>query len=598
MYSIRQALNKTDIPLHREELPRMDSTDTQVMQATLTFRDSCATPVTVPLSRDLLILGSGPQADVLIEESSVSPCHCVLFRIRGEWKLLDLYSRQGTRVNGQLLTDHTLRDGDEIKVGRVSVTFETESSDSPTESGSVQLISAGGEHFHLESGALLIGSWEGCEIRVEGIDKIHAVMVNLGTRALVRAVGETSTVTVNGDRYHECALQDEDELQFGEERLTVRSPHLPRRIDPASQQEHSKRRDNSAPGIVAEERHQITKLLKSAGQMSCEIKQIHDESNRQVQSLAGVIKSVQEVIEHMGESAAGRREEDASRFELLQSDLVRHEQLIKELTHRLTCIAQTVEAAIDMARSTMEKLDGGREWISSEFERWEQQLFKDIRKDIDQLRRQIAEQPVHSSLTKSMDELRNQVEELTSRFADFRSEFSQQLDEATQKLAHTDRSRSKELKTQRSILARQEEELAEERRAVETTRQVLESGQENISTELERQARAMAVKKNTSNTMMALTEGELRDRERRLQDHHRRLKALKNEVEIREARIRDQATQLIRLCQKISRLGDSAEGETAILELIALARRISDTIDQSRQTNFSMQPRITANSPL
>jgi len=192
------------------------------------------------------------------------------------------------------------------------------------------------------------------------------------------------------------------------------------------------------------------------------------------------------------------------------------------------------------------------------------------------------------------DALRGQTEAMKSHFAGFHAEFSQRLGDALQRLALADESRSKELKEQRSRLARQEEKLAQERRELEATRQKLESGQEKIQIELaatraeldqratvlDRQARAIAEGENALNAMKATMEGEHHQRERSLQNERRRLSVLKNELEIREARARDQASQLIRLCQRIARLGDSVEGSGATSELVALAKRISSTIDK------------------
>ena len=55
--------------------------------------------------------GRGTTNDVQLADPHASKQHFVLRRIRGRWRLVDLESKDGTRVNGQVCNAHWLEDG-------------------------------------------------------------------------------------------------------------------------------------------------------------------------------------------------------------------------------------------------------------------------------------------------------------------------------------------------------------------------------------------------------------------------------------------------------------------------------------------------------
>lgn len=74
---------------------------------------------TYPL-RDPLLIGRAPSSDIALEDDWVSAQHVRLERRHGTWRAEDLGSTNGTRLNGQALTDAvTIRPGDELDLGRV-----------------------------------------------------------------------------------------------------------------------------------------------------------------------------------------------------------------------------------------------------------------------------------------------------------------------------------------------------------------------------------------------------------------------------------------------------------------------------------------------
>lgn len=75
------------------------------------------------LSRNETTLGRGEQADVVLNDKSVSREHAVIRRCKEGYLLLDCESRNGTRVNGVTIIRRHLRDGDRLMIGDVQLLF-------------------------------------------------------------------------------------------------------------------------------------------------------------------------------------------------------------------------------------------------------------------------------------------------------------------------------------------------------------------------------------------------------------------------------------------------------------------------------------------
>ncbi|MCC7335121.1 MAG: SpoIIE family protein phosphatase [Pirellulaceae bacterium] len=73
------------------------------------------------------VLGRHPDCHVIIEVGAVSRQHAKIHRVDDEFELEDLGSRNGTFLNGQLITAHTkLHDGDLIRICDVEFSFHRE----------------------------------------------------------------------------------------------------------------------------------------------------------------------------------------------------------------------------------------------------------------------------------------------------------------------------------------------------------------------------------------------------------------------------------------------------------------------------------------
>ncbi len=75
---------------------------------------------TFPLERPAII-GRGEVAQVQLRDDGISRRHAMVVRVDGELCIEDLRSANGTRVNGEPITRHILRDGDKIQLGERTI---------------------------------------------------------------------------------------------------------------------------------------------------------------------------------------------------------------------------------------------------------------------------------------------------------------------------------------------------------------------------------------------------------------------------------------------------------------------------------------------
>jgi pSer/pThr/pTyr-binding forkhead associated (FHA) protein len=70
-----------------------------------------------------LILGRSAECDLPVRDILLSRKHCVIERLGETWVIADLGSKNGTRVNGELINRHGLHDCDLIRIGRTRIAF-------------------------------------------------------------------------------------------------------------------------------------------------------------------------------------------------------------------------------------------------------------------------------------------------------------------------------------------------------------------------------------------------------------------------------------------------------------------------------------------
>ena len=80
-------------------------------------------PTIFPIVLRETLLGRIDSNHLMLDHPSVSRVHARIFLESGGVEIEDCGSSAGTRVNGHLIDRARLRDGDEIKVGQITLTY-------------------------------------------------------------------------------------------------------------------------------------------------------------------------------------------------------------------------------------------------------------------------------------------------------------------------------------------------------------------------------------------------------------------------------------------------------------------------------------------
>jgi DNA-binding NtrC family response regulator len=85
-------------------------------------------PVKAHFRRTRILLGRAASCDAIVEDGCVSSQHAEIFFHDGEYRLRDLHSRNGTFLNDLRVTERSLPPAGTIRLGRLSVPYQIESS--------------------------------------------------------------------------------------------------------------------------------------------------------------------------------------------------------------------------------------------------------------------------------------------------------------------------------------------------------------------------------------------------------------------------------------------------------------------------------------
>src|SRR5579862_923488 len=72
----------------------------------------------------ITVAGRAPENKIVIDDKQASRRHFQIDRVEFGFKLVDLESRNGTRVNDRSVNQALLRPGDRIQIGKHTLTFE------------------------------------------------------------------------------------------------------------------------------------------------------------------------------------------------------------------------------------------------------------------------------------------------------------------------------------------------------------------------------------------------------------------------------------------------------------------------------------------
>ena len=80
----------------------------------------------IDIVEDRITIGRALDNMIRLEDGTVSHHHALLLTESGEFKLRDLNSTNGTRVNSLRIVETKLQNGDQVRVGSVEIRFESD----------------------------------------------------------------------------------------------------------------------------------------------------------------------------------------------------------------------------------------------------------------------------------------------------------------------------------------------------------------------------------------------------------------------------------------------------------------------------------------
>ena len=79
------------------------------------------------LTADLYTIGRTEANDICIPDGTLSSNHCKLVREGDVYKAIDQNSTNGTRINGEVISESYLKGADILQVGGIEILFDSES---------------------------------------------------------------------------------------------------------------------------------------------------------------------------------------------------------------------------------------------------------------------------------------------------------------------------------------------------------------------------------------------------------------------------------------------------------------------------------------
>jgi FHA domain len=106
------------------ELRPVDVGDVAAESGALVIRSGGGrTGQSFPLRGERMTVGRHPDADVFLDDVTVSRDHAVLVHRNGAWHIDDSGSLNGTYVNRRRIDSHRLEDGDEMQIGKYKLAY-------------------------------------------------------------------------------------------------------------------------------------------------------------------------------------------------------------------------------------------------------------------------------------------------------------------------------------------------------------------------------------------------------------------------------------------------------------------------------------------
>ncbi len=185
------------------------------------------------LRGELVRLGRSADNDIVVEAEAVSRHHAELRQVDGRWSITDLGSTNGLTIDGRRVTEHTLGDGDLVRIGRrvVLAFHEAVSAAGAGRAGAARPGEGADGRRVVEipaAGALTIGRGADAGIRVAHpqVSAAHARVERRDGELVVQDLGSAAGTFVNGQPVDQRALKDGDAVRIGAQRFVVRAGRL------------------------------------------------------------------------------------------------------------------------------------------------------------------------------------------------------------------------------------------------------------------------------------------------------------------------------------------------------------------------------------
>ncbi|MFC1587049.1 FHA domain-containing protein [Planctomycetota bacterium] len=171
------------------------------------------------IDRDKIVIGRDKTCDLTITGKGISRQHCEIENISGTFKIKDLKSANGIRVNKNQIDETYLRDQDEISIGVRRITFILDKTDDK-EKAYLECLSGlfKDKKFSLGRGKLVIGRADDVDLHITDDSKIssrHAEIVCDKGTYFISDLGSSNGTKINGKKAGFRPLVHGDKIEIG-----------------------------------------------------------------------------------------------------------------------------------------------------------------------------------------------------------------------------------------------------------------------------------------------------------------------------------------------------------------------------------------------
>lgn len=194
---------------------------------------------------DSATIGRAPECAIVVDDAACSRRHCQILRISSGFELVDLKSRNGTKVNGVKRNRHVLSDGDVIEIGEYRITYrEREGAEeevvledfgggaSSAAESDCWLVWAEGEkkgtRIPLASGRVTFGRKDSNTVVLKDAmtSSYHCEITKESGGYILRDLGSTNGSVVNGEPVSEATLGHGARIRLGKTRFVFVDPAI------------------------------------------------------------------------------------------------------------------------------------------------------------------------------------------------------------------------------------------------------------------------------------------------------------------------------------------------------------------------------------